>query len=91
MSNLYDTFRWKTLADCRLLAFAMLPPRANYKKSNSTCDAPLYISVKLGLISTVVRSENESDPVDGIVIGRSSRHEGKPLPIDPGHYNLLII
>ena len=56
MSNLYDTSRWKTPIDCRLLAFAMLPAASDLKQPHSTSDAPLYMSVKLGLIATPRRA-----------------------------------
>ena len=60
MSNLYDTSRWKTPVGCWLLAFAMLPAASDLKKSYSACDAPLYMSVKLGLISTATASPDPS-------------------------------
>lgn len=51
MSNLYDTFRWKTQVDGRLLAVAMLLAPSYLKTVSSTFDGPLYMSVKLSLIS----------------------------------------
>jgi|HubBroStandDraft_2_1064218.scaffolds.fasta_scaffold376010_1 hypothetical protein len=64
MSNLYDTSRWKTPIDCRLLAFAMLPVASDLKQPHSTSDAPLYMSVKLGLISTPRRARTGSGAQD---------------------------
>ena len=59
MSNLYDTFRWKTPVNLWLLAFVMLSAANNLKNPTQTCDAPLYMSVKLDLISTATGPKGE--------------------------------
>ena len=59
MSNLYDTFRWKTPVNLWLLAFVMLSAANNLKNPTQTCDAPLYMSVKLDLISTAMGTKGE--------------------------------
>jgi hypothetical protein len=59
MSNLYDTFRWKTPVNLWLLAFVMLSAANNLKNPTQTCDAPLYMSVKLDLISTAMGPKGE--------------------------------
>jgi len=49
MSNLYDTFQWKTQPKLEPLAAVMLPTDQTVK----TLDKPLYTGVILGLFSSV--------------------------------------